>query len=179
MKKLSRLSFDEKYIYAEDSKGRKYKQSLLWYPSLMNASEEQRNQYTTGLTGFHWRELDEDISFESFEYDDAVPSKVQEFFLIHKEINVAEFAKRIGINATLLRNYINGFKKPSASREKEIIDAIHKLGLEYYSFASVEGYEDSQKKKRGYLSDINSVENQTTIAKNQGGEVSHPSTLTK
>ena len=24
-----------------------------------------------GLTGFHWRNLDEDISFESFEYDDV------------------------------------------------------------------------------------------------------------
>ena len=30
----------------------------------------------------------------------------------------------------LLRNYINGFKKPSAEREKAIIDHIHKLGRE-------------------------------------------------
>lgn len=48
-------------------------------------------------------------SFESFEYDDAEPSKLQRFFLTHKEINISEFAKRIGMNATLLRNYINGF----------------------------------------------------------------------
>ncbi len=154
MEKLNNISFDSKFIYAEDEAGRKLKQSLLWYPALANASEEQRKNYTVGLTGFHWRDLDEDISFESFEYEDAVPSKLQEFFLLHREINVAEFAKRIGINATLLRNYINGFKKPSASREKEIIEAIHKLGREYCCFATVDGYNGSrQHAAEQYLSE--------------------------
>lgn len=137
MRKLYNVTFDSKYIYAEDETGRKLRQSILWYPALMNASEEQRSQYTIGYTGFHWRELDEDVSFESFEYEDAVPSVIQTFFLIHKEINVAEFAKRVGINATLLRNYINGFKKPSATREKLILDAIHQLGLEYCNYGIV------------------------------------------
>ena len=57
-------------------------------------------------------------------------SRVQRFFLTHKEINVAEFARRIGMNPTLLRNYITGFKKPSKEREQEILDHIHKLGEE-------------------------------------------------
>ena len=48
----------------------------------------------------------------------------------HKEINVAEFARSMGMNATLLRNYINGFKKPSAERESAILGHIHKLGKE-------------------------------------------------
>ncbi len=56
-----------------------------------------------------------------------IPS-LQRFFLTHKEINVAEFARSIGMNATLLRNYINGFKKPSAEREREILAHIHRLG---------------------------------------------------
>lgn len=153
MRKLSNVSFDSKYIYAEDENGRKLKQSILWYPSLVGASERQRNNYTIGFTGFHWRDLDEDISFESFEYDDAVPSKIQEFFLTHKEINVAEFAKRIGLNATLLRNYINGFKKPSAAREREILDAIHQLGMEYCSYELVEGYDLTYISKKPFLSD--------------------------
>ena len=55
---------------------------------------------------------------------------LQRFFLTHKEINVAEFARSIGMNATLLRNYINGFKKPSAAREKAILAHIHNLGRE-------------------------------------------------
>lgn len=151
--KLRNISFDSKFIYAEDAKGRRLKQSLLWYPALAGATEEQRSNYTVGFTGFHWRELDEDISFESFEYDDAVPSRLQEFFLLHREINVAEFAKRIGMNATLLRNYINGFKKPSAKREAEIIEAIHRLGLEYCSFSAVDGYRSQGGSPHRYLSD--------------------------
>lgn len=128
--KITKIWFDGEQIFGSDEKGREYSQSLLWYPKLHAASDEERAQYTFGFDGIHWRNLDEDISFESFDYDDAEPSPMQRFFLTHKEINVAEFARSIGMNATLLRNYINGFKKPSAEREKTILDHIHKLGKE-------------------------------------------------
>lgn len=153
MRELRNLSFDTEFIYAEDETGRKLKQSILWYPALLSASDEERSNYTVGFTGFHWRDLDEDISFESFEYEDAIPSRIQKFFLAHKEINIAEFAKKIGLNATLLRNYINGFKKPSLSREQEIIEAIHKLGLEYCKFCVEEGYKPVNTSANQYLSE--------------------------
>ena len=60
---------------------------------------------------------------------------MQRFFLEHKEINIAEFAKKAGINATLLRNYINGFKKPSKQRETMIMQKIKELGQEYVKVA--------------------------------------------
>ena len=128
--KIVKVWFDNDYIYGEDDTGKEYRQSLLWYPHLKSASDEDRAKYTFGFDGIHWRNLDEDISFESFEYEDAEPSGLQRFFLTHKEINVAEFARRIGMNPTLLRNYINGFKKPSKEREQEILDHIHLLGQE-------------------------------------------------
>ena len=128
--KIKEIWFDADYIYGRDEEGKEYKQSLLWYPKLRTASAEERSQYTIGLGGLHWRDLDEDISFESFAYEDAEPSSLQRFFLTHTEINVAEFARLIGMNPTLLRNYINGFKKPSKEREQEIIEHIHKLGEE-------------------------------------------------
>ena len=128
--KIKDIWFDADYIYGRDEEGKEYKQSLLWYPQLRQANDEERSKYTLGLDGIHWRNLDEDISFESFEYEDAEPIGLQRFFLTHKEINVAEFARRIGMNPTLLRNYINGFKKPSKEREQEILDHIHKLGEE-------------------------------------------------
>ena len=128
--KIKEIWFDADFIYGRDEEGKEYKQSLLWYPKLRTASAEERSQYTIGLGGLHWRGLDEDISFESFAYEDAEPSSLQRFFLTHKEINVAEFARLIGMNPTLLRNYINGFKKPSKEREQEIIEHIHKLGEE-------------------------------------------------
>lgn len=128
---MKRIWFDSDYIYVETEDGRELRQSLLWYPRLKEASDEERRDYKIGFDGLHWRNLDTDISFESFEYEDAEPSVMQRFFLTHKELNVAEFAKRIGINASLLRNYINGFKKPSVEREKQILDAIRALGEEY------------------------------------------------
>ena len=128
--KITEIWFDDEHIYGKDESGKVYSQSLLWYPKLKHAQEAERAKYTFGLGGIHWRGLDEDISFESFDYDDAEPTAMQRFFLTHKEINLAEFARSIGMNATLLRNYINGFKKPSAEREKEILDHIHKLGKE-------------------------------------------------
>ena len=131
--KIIEIWFDAEHIYGKDEAGNEYSQSLLWYPKLKAASDEERNQYVFGLGGIHWRDLDEDISFESFEYEDAEPTAMQRFFLTHKEINVAEFARSIGMNATLLRNYINGFKKPSAEREQEILGHIHLLGQELSS----------------------------------------------
>lgn len=128
--KILEIWFDSDYTYGKDETGKEYKQSLLWYPKLREASDEERSQYIFGMGGIHWRKLDEDISFESFEYDDAEPSALQRFFLTHKEINVAEFARLMGLNPALLRNYINGFKKPSKAREQEIMDFIHKLGKE-------------------------------------------------
>ena len=109
--KIKKIWFDGDYIYGMDERNNTYRQSLLWYSKLRNASAEERERYTFSTIGIHWRELDEDVSFESFGYEDAEPSKLQRFFLTHKEINVSEFARLIGINAALLRNYINGFKK--------------------------------------------------------------------
>ncbi len=128
--KIKEIWFDTERIWGRDEEGKEYSQSLLWYPRLRTASEEERKNYTLGLGGIHWRMLDEDVSFESFEYEDAGPSAMQRFFLTHKEINIAEFARSMGLNPTLLRNYINGFKKPSKEREQEIIEHIHKLGKE-------------------------------------------------
>ena len=128
--KITKIWFSGDQIFGSDEAGRVYSQSLLWYPRLKDATTAEREKYTFGFDGIHWRGLDEDISFESFAYDDAQPSPLQRFFLTHKEINVAEFARSIGINATLLRNYINGFKKPSAERERMILDHIHHLGEE-------------------------------------------------
>lgn len=65
------------------------------------------------------------------EPDQSQPTPLQQFFAAHKELKISEFAKIIGIDATLLRNYINGFKRPSAERTQEILAGIHNLAKEY------------------------------------------------
>lgn len=129
--KIEKIWFDGDYLYGMGDDGKTYRQSLLWYPRLKSADGTERAKYTMSTIGIHWRNLDEDVSFESFEYEDAEPSKLQRFFLTHKEINISEFARLIGMNATLLRNYINGFKKPSKERERQILEQIHKIGAEF------------------------------------------------
>ena len=133
--KITRIWFDADYIYGVDENGNEYRQSLLWYPGLRSATEKERMDYRFGFRGIHWRGLDEDISFDSFADEDADPTALQRFFLTHKEIKLSEFAKMIGIDATLLRNYINGFKKPSKEREQVILRGIHALADEYAAAA--------------------------------------------
>lgn len=128
--KIVEIWFDKDYVYGRDEEGNTYRQSLLWYPRLKEADDEQKAQYRFGFGGVHWRNLDEDISFESFKDEDAEPSPLQRFFLTHREINIPEFAKSIGINSSLLRNYINGLKKPTEEYERFILNQIHKLGRE-------------------------------------------------
>ena len=128
--KITQIWFENDLLFGRDTDGKTHSQSLLWYPRLKSATPAEREHYTIGLDGIHWRNIDEDVSFESFLYDDAHPSAMQAFFLTHKELNIAEFARYAGINATLLRNYINGFKKPSSEREKAILESIHRLGRE-------------------------------------------------
>lgn len=133
--KIERIWFDGDYLYGTGNDGKTYRQSLLWYPRLRESNDMERANYTMSTVGIHWRNLDEDVSFESFGYEDAEPSKLQRFFLTHKEINVSEFAKLIGMNACLLRNYINGFKKPSKEREEQILRQVHKIGAELSAVA--------------------------------------------
>ena len=129
--RIIKIWFKGDYLYGEDESGKTYRQSLLWYKNLRKATDEEREEYTFGYDGIHWRHLDEDVSFESFADQDAEPSKLQRFFLSHPEINVSEFARLIGISPSLLRNYINGFKKPSEERERMIFQKLHNIGKEY------------------------------------------------
>lgn len=128
--RISDIWFEGEYIYGRSESGDVYRQSLLWYPRLRIASDMDRLNYKFGYDGIHWRHLDEDISFESFLYDDAEPSAMQRFFLTHPEINLPEFAKSIGIGLNLLRNFINGMKKPSEECERSILRQINHLGFE-------------------------------------------------
>lgn len=69
--KIIKIWFKGDYLYGEDENGKVYRQSLLWYKNLRKASTEERENYFIGYDGIHWRNLDEDVSFESFAYEDS------------------------------------------------------------------------------------------------------------
>lgn len=131
MERILKIWFEGEWLYGHGDDGKIYRQSLLWYKSLMRASSEERGKYTFSGEGIHWRNIDTDVSFESFLYPEAEPSDFQRFFLTHPEINIAGLAEKAGINASLLRNHINGFKNPSAETINKIKACLHSIGEEY------------------------------------------------
>lgn len=128
--KVKRLWFEGERIYIETEDGRTLWQSILYYDRLLHATDEQRMDYELNAFGIHWEEIDEDVSYESFEYDDPEPVGVAEVFLKHPEINASAVARRLGMSQSLLAQYIRGLKRPSEERSKMILDEVRKIGAE-------------------------------------------------
>lgn len=53
-----------------------------------------------------------------------------QFFAFYRVINVKALSERIGMNQSLLAQYIKGIKKPSAHQSKRIIQGVRQLGKE-------------------------------------------------
>jgi predicted RNase H-like HicB family nuclease len=54
----------------------------------------------------------------------------QQFFKYYNILNAKFLAHKIGMNPTLLSQYVNGRKKPSEAQSEKIIKGIHKIGKE-------------------------------------------------
>ncbi len=131
--KILKLWFTNERIYIATDEGKELWQSLLWYPRLLNATEKERGEYRLTADGIYWEAIDEDVSFESFFYEDKEPKGVARLFLLHPELNVSAIARRIGIQQSLLAAYISGTKKPSKEREKLIFNCVREVGQELVS----------------------------------------------
>src|SRR5690554_5700390 len=59
-----------------------------------------------------------------FEYD------LESFFDFYKVINAKALSERIGMNQSLLAQYIKGIKKPSTSQTKRILHGVQQIGRE-------------------------------------------------
>jgi Protein of unknown function (DUF3532). len=130
--KVTRLWFADERIYIENDKGETLYQLLKFYPRLLLATNEERNSYELEPFGIHWENIDEDVSYESFYFEETkeVKCDVQELFLSHPELNISAIARKMGIQQSLLASYINGTKKPSEERKKLILETVHTIGNE-------------------------------------------------
>ena len=125
--------FDNDRIYILTNDGHTLWQSILYYQRLKNATPEQREAYELEAFGIHWEEIDEDVSYESFEYDNPEPTGISRLFLLHPEINASAVARRMGMQQSLLAQYIRGLKKPSDERAQMILDTVRQIGQELSS----------------------------------------------
>ena len=88
--------------------------------------------------GIRLDDIDEDISFESFDYEEKEPvNEIAYIFRSHPELNVSAVSRRMGIPQSLMAAYINGTKKPSVERKMQILETIKSIGHELISISHV------------------------------------------
>lgn len=99
------------------------------YQRLKFATPEQRADFELGEFGIHWKELDEDLSFEGF-FQEKKSNPLYDLFMTHPELNASAVARRLGLSQSLFAQYVSGAKKPSKQRFDEIIETIRAIGRE-------------------------------------------------
>ena len=91
--------------------------------------------------GDNWDELQDmiiemlDLSFEDLGYTFSIDEikfeyDLESFFDFYKVINAKALSERIGMNQSLLAQYIKGIKKPSAPQTKRILEGVQQVGRE-------------------------------------------------
>ncbi|RLD21422.1 MAG: XRE family transcriptional regulator [Bacteroidetes bacterium] len=75
------------------------------------------------------------IYYEDHGYEVSVDNlklnlDLQQFFQYYKVLNANFLAQRIGMNPTLLSQYVRGKKHPSSKQTNKIIRGIHAIGKE-------------------------------------------------
>ncbi len=99
------------------------------------------NDYPIFTTGTNMSELiGNTIEAVNFYFEDENKNYTQtdisfiidfkQFFQYYKVINAKFLAQKIGMNETLLSQYVQGRKKPSEQQTNKILDGIHQIGRE-------------------------------------------------
>lgn len=103
-----------------------------------SAYAESYPVYTTGRTAAELlKNIKEAINFYledegAFVNQDDIKLNIDFslFFQHYKVLNARFLAKRIGMNPTLLSQYVRGRKSPSAKQADKILQGIHEIGKE-------------------------------------------------
>ncbi len=103
-----------------------------------SAFAQDQEVYTTGKT---FAELKKNIlEALNFYFEDegrkispkqiALEIDLKQFFQYYRVINAKFLAERIGMNPTLLSQYVQGRKKPSTQQTEKIIEGLNEIGKE-------------------------------------------------
>lgn len=132
MEAIKDVWFSNNRIYIRLTDGMTYNRPLEAFPTLMDASDEDRSHFEINRYGdaLRWKTLDEDIHVSSF-LETQEPSRdntVSAIFQQFPWLNVSEVAKAMKVHKSVLLSYIYGMKEPSAERIALLRDTIHYLG---------------------------------------------------
>ncbi len=136
--KAQKVWFENGRIFILTGDGREGSLPIRLFPRLYNATDTQRQNYTLSHFGIHWQEIDEDLSYEGFFNDEQLAkseNSIGRIFAEYPELNARQVARMAGLNTTLFQQYIDGHKKPSSERLKQIESVLHRLGAELSALA--------------------------------------------
>lgn len=103
-----------------------------------SAYSEDQPVFTTGKTipelvnnayealNLHFEDQEIVVTSENVQFD----IDFKQFFQYYKVLNAKFLAEKIGMNPTLLSQYVQGHKKPSAKQTEKILLGIHQIGRE-------------------------------------------------
>lgn len=95
---------------------------------------ELRNHAVEAMNLF-LSEQDSQVTEANMEFEIDIP----QFFQYYRVINSKFLARRIGMNESLLSQYVHGIKKPSAAQTNRILAGIREIGQELSSLNFISG----------------------------------------
>ena len=129
MEKIEKSWLTDDAVWIRTDNGKEACEKFNDYPRLRYATKKQRADYETDEYGIHWREIDEDLSFEEF-FNKQETTELYKLFMAHPELNVSAIARRMGISQSLMAQYISGKKKASKARMTLILNTVREIGQE-------------------------------------------------
>ena len=106
MAKIEKLWFDSGRIWIMTDEGQTLSRPLEAFPTLKDATEDQRQSFKIGRFGnaIRWEEIDEDIHISNF-YETEEPdydNEIAKIFHRFPQLNVSEVARSMGVHKSLL-----------------------------------------------------------------------------
>lgn len=131
METISKLWFAGNRIWIRTDSGQEYSQPLEAFPTLMDATEKQRNDFYLwdDNRSVRWEEIDEDIHISNFfkqeetDYDNEVNSLLSQF----PWLDLNEFANMSGMNKSKLDRFRYGIWKPDTATMANIRSTLRAI----------------------------------------------------
>lgn len=136
-KDVKRLWVEKDSVCIELKDGRVGREFFRDYEPLCNATKSQLKNCHLDLDGVWFDDLNEGLELSGF-FAPKKMNPIGRIFWMFPELNAAAFARRLGISQPLFAAYVNGTKKPSATRNKQIGEEFHRIGRELMEIQTIE-----------------------------------------
>ncbi len=97
------------------------------YPVFTTGDTVQELMYNANeAVNFYFEDFNIETTMEDLKFE----IDFKQFFQYYRVLNSKFLAEKIGMNPTLLSQYVQGRKKPSDAQTSKILEGIHRIGRE-------------------------------------------------